>query len=208
MRTPATIIYQNESANERSVDVIESNIIPPTTVTFKGQKNPVTTSEESPKVYEFESIDIDMSDDYLKTYSTLSDSKFLNKTESYGNKSFIINVKSPGEFDEKSKNSSYRRNQDTSFCVNMNEENGFANFSYKASTRLEKKHGIQASQPNQTLADLLPKILNDKDDNVSLASSLKNEKTPDDRLTEERLEAEIEQAVSGYYFDQIILKII
>ena len=208
MRTPAPIIYQNESANERSVDVIESNIIPPTTVTFKGQKNQVTTSEESPKVYEFESIDIDMSDDYLKTHSTLSDSKFLSKTESYGNESFIINVKNPGEFDEKSKNSSYRRNQDTSFCVNMNEENGYANFSYKASPRLEKKHGIQASQPNQTLADLLPKILNDKDDNISLTSSLKNEKTPDDRLTEERLEAEIEQAVSGYYFDQIILKII
>ena len=192
MRTPAPI-YENEPTNERSVDVIDNNIIPSTIITFKGQQNPVTISEESPKLYEFESIDIDISDDYLKTHSTLSDSKFLSKTDSYGNESFVLNVKNPKEFDEKSKNSSYKQDQDTITYVNMNHEN----IKYKVSPAFEKKQGIQTSQPKQTLADLLPQILNDKDDNISLTGSFKNEKAHDDRLTEERLEAEIEQAVSG-----------
>ena len=36
MRTPAPI-YENEPTNERSVDVIDNNIIPSTIITFKEQ---------------------------------------------------------------------------------------------------------------------------------------------------------------------------
>ena len=192
---PTPPIYENAyigSPNERSVDVTET-VVPIKNETFKGQQqNPAIfkDSSESPKVYEFESVIVDVSDDFLKSPSSLSESKFLNKTESYENSSFIINLNNLKEFDEYEEANVIHANLDEEISLKEKPSPAY-------SMKLEKKQGLQTAKPNSTLADLLPQILNDKDDIISLTDSLRNEQTHDDRLTEERVDAEFEQAISG-----------
>ena len=68
MQAPKISVIDDLTLNERSVDVIES-AIPSSSVTFKGLNQtpvPIEDPDQSPAVYEFESMYIDTSaDDFL-----------------------------------------------------------------------------------------------------------------------------------------------
>jgi hypothetical protein len=186
---------------ERSVDVTEV----PSNVTFKGQR------QETPeRNYEQESIEVDISDDFLRTPTPpgiRQQQKSLSKAETDSFKD--LSFKNQKSIDTKSTSSS---RQKTAAALYVNIDNDFESFklgefssniddsnlneSYKFKTG--GFHDSDSRKNQQSLGDILPQLLSESNRSPTGSfRSFKNDVLYDDRLANERLEAEFEQAISG-----------